>query len=175
MGGYGSGRKTCKKTTVEECLTLSMRGLANEGTFHQGATGTVVWTWPDGHEARIGFRYHAGNARHSLWLTYTITDHDGTRTDHEYPVDLSADSCRFGGCQWYFVCPVSQCGRRVRQLHKPPRQHIFACRHCYSLTYQSVQEHDARVNRFFDDADALEKAVRGSDSQLILALKARET
>ena len=33
------------------------------------------------------------------------------------------------------------------RLYLPPGQKVFACRHCYYLTYRSAQEHDQRVYR----------------------------
>lgn len=41
-----------------------------------------------------------------------------------------------------------RCHRRVGKLYLPPNHHLFACRHCHRLTYESRQEHDARVSRF---------------------------
>jgi hypothetical protein len=37
-------------------------------------------------------------------------------------------------------------GRRVGKLYLPPSARYFGCRHCYDLTYNSVQQHDKRVD-----------------------------
>jgi hypothetical protein len=51
-------------------------------------------------------------------------------------------ACRFGGERPWFVCPGlsngTGCGRRVTKLYGAGR--LFACRHCYDLTYTSQQE-----------------------------------
>ena len=138
MGGPGSGRRADRKTTVEECLTLSMKGLAKRGVLRPGAAGTLTWRWAAGDTYRIGFRCDHSGDRPQLWLTYTLSDRiTDQRTQCQYAMGLDADPCRFGGHQWYFCCPF--CDRRVRLLHMPPGEHTFACRRCYDLTYQCTQ------------------------------------
>ncbi len=40
------------------------------------------------------------------------------------------------------------CGRRVSALYLPPGSStLFGCRHCYNLSYRSIQRHDKRVDR----------------------------
>jgi hypothetical protein len=38
------------------------------------------------------------------------------------------------------------CGRRVGVLYLLPGGQSFGCRRCYNLTYQSVQQHDKRLD-----------------------------
>lgn len=172
MGGRGSGVKTCKKTTVEECLTLTMKRLVGAGEWQDGQTGTITWTWRGGGSARIGFRFDLYDGCQRVWLSYVVTDAADEKRSYNYPVSLASDPCRFGGRQWYFRCPGEACGRRVRQLHKPGDGPIFACRNCHNLTYTSVQEHDNRIKRLREDPDALQRAAHGSNSDLMLAMKA---
>lgn len=133
---------TGRKTTIEECLTLSMKELRRRGVLRHGATGTISWTRPTGDTYRVGFRCDLRSDPPRLWLSYTVTDQAGQQTDHHSAAPLDADPCRLGGQQWYFRCP--SCDRRVRQLHMPPGEHTFACRHCYHLTYLSTQGQHAR-------------------------------
>ena len=144
MGGYGSGKKTSRMTTVEECLTLSIKGMAKRGMFKDGASRTVTWTLSDGSDCEIGCRY-TRDERHELWLIYSVKN-QMTKAWHSqhYPIVLSQQPCRFGGVQWYFLCPIEGCGGRVRSLHLPAGLRVFGCRKCYQLTYVSTQRWDKR-------------------------------
>jgi hypothetical protein len=46
----------------------------------------------------------------------------------------------------------------VRKLYLPPDGRYFGCRHCYRLTYRSVQEHDKRVDALIRNPGAFELA-----------------
>ena len=56
--------------------------------------------------------------------------------------------------KWWLECP---CGRLVLRLYRPPSERTFACRKCHRLTYESVQKHDARVDRAARDVSELER------------------
>jgi hypothetical protein len=158
MGGYGSTRwgGHIKKTTVEDCLTLSM-GVVGQFEGLQKRTpwgGTIRWTkvrtgeevatigyrfWPRGEEARWDGR---------LRLQYTITRERFGKDDEvrelDYTVNLETTPCNFGGERWWFRCPLVKsgepCERRCFKLHSPPGGDYFGCRECYDLTYKSAQE-----------------------------------
>src|SRR5208337_773741 len=52
-------------------------------------------------------------------------------------IALTTTDCYFGGFRSWFQC--SWCDRRVAILYLPFGAKVFACRYCYSLTYQSCQ------------------------------------
>jgi hypothetical protein len=60
-------------------------------------------------------------------------------------ISLDATSCPNGGVRLWFKCPT--CNRRGYKLYRPPGERFFACRGCHNLTYRSVQEHNARLDR----------------------------
>ena len=62
-------------------------------------------------------------------------------------IELERTKPHYGGVRWWFSCP--KCGLRVSRLHKPSHTEYFFCRHCYDLTYESVQLSDARTKAFF--------------------------
>jgi hypothetical protein len=68
----------------------------------------------------------------------------------DYTIELVSKTCRFGGLQSWFVCPIIRdgvaCKRQVEKLFLPPGGRYFGCRACYDLTYRSAQEHDQRVD-----------------------------
>jgi hypothetical protein len=53
-------------------------------------------------------------------------------------VHLEWTPCNFGGDRPWFVCPGTECGRRVAILYGPGK--YFLCRHCYDLRYESQRE-----------------------------------
>ena len=59
--------------------------------------------------------------------------------DESYPVHLDWTAAPVGGKRPWFQCPAEGCGRRVAILYGGG---IFACRHCYRLTYASQREVD---------------------------------
>ena len=157
MGGPGSTRwgGHVKKTTVEQCLTLSMgvvgqfQGLQERRPWR----GTVKWTnVRTGEEtANIGYVFYP-RGEDSRWdgrlrLKYTITrpqyGGEDEVTEVEYGIDLETTSCNFGGERWWFRCPLVKngipCERRCFKLYQPPGQDYFGCRECYDLTYHSAQ------------------------------------
>lgn len=66
------------------------------------------------------------------------------------------------------------CQRRVRKLYLPPGAKYFGCRTCYKLTYQSVQEHDKRVDYLLKNPEALVQALKSPPNWRValLGLKA---
>jgi hypothetical protein len=74
----------------------------------------------------------------------------------------------FGGCRWWFLCPLSPngflCRRRVHKLFLPPGATYFGCRECYELTNKSRRE-DAK-NRALRKARKIRVRLGGSVSFL---------
>lgn len=67
----------------------------------------------------------------------------------------------------WFACPV--CGRRVAKIYRPSEDSPFACRRCHDLTYRSVQNHDARLDRLIKaDVPTLREAVMSRNVKLAL-------
>ncbi len=134
MTGHTTARQVRRKTLIEECLTFTLKALRRLGGLRNGATSTITWALPGGGTFRVEFCCHLDADPPQLHLNCTVTDRDDRRqTSYQERLTLDADSCGLGGSQWYIQCP--RCDRRVRQLHVPPGQQRFACRHCYDLVY----------------------------------------
>lgn len=58
-------------------------------------------------------------------------------TPNEQEIRLSSKANGYGGAQMFFLCPT--CGKRVRFLYIC-RDHLFKCRVCARLNYQSQQQ-----------------------------------
>ena len=50
--------------------------------------------------------------------------------------DIAWTPCNFGGFRPWFLCPGSECGKRVAILYLSEPGHLL-CRHCCELTYAS--------------------------------------
>lgn len=133
MGGSGSTRWGFhwKKTTVEECLQLSIAGL-RPGRGESiadlvGTSGSITWS----RGASVGFRVERANHNLMLYLGYSFNGQSKVQK-----IRLSETECNYGGVRYWFHCPY--CYRRVAKLYAPAGN--FACRHCHELTYTSAQE-----------------------------------
>ena len=56
------------------------------------------------------------------------------------------------GQRTWLTCPF--CDRRMFKLYRPSYSANFACRACHNLTYLSVQQHDARLDRLLKIPEA---------------------
>lgn len=150
MGGYGSTRWAGhdKAATVEDCTVLDVADLTRKGLLPR----TPAWGWKSlrwtstatGEEvASIGFMVDTEDERDP----FVRLDYRTNGNPRDYRVRLESSRPPFGGLRWWWRCPVVACGKRVQKLYLPPGSGIFACRSCHRLTYTSVQEHDARVDR----------------------------
>lgn len=131
------------KTEADYLLTLSIYWL-NQNYFLRGyRSGTISWTggFADT-KSSIGVTVDV-RGRPFIQLNYTQTDtYTGEKKTFDYKINLTSTDCHFGGCRWWFICPLTVnglvCRRRVASLYK--EGDYFGCRHCYDLTYHSRHE-----------------------------------
>lgn len=152
------------KTQVEECKSIDIAWLRQEGFLSGIASQTITWKNAAGEErGSIGITVQLegwGVPYSRVRLNYTVTScYSDESEDYDYEIPLTTTPCNFGGHRYWFICPLSvdgrACRRRVRTLYLPPRGKYFGCRHCYNLTYKSQQEHDKRVDALLKDPNAL--------------------
>lgn len=165
-----------KKTTVEECKSISTTFLKEHDYFCGWRAGGMQWTRNGEETGSIGFVVSVQGWTGEIHLQYTQTQREsGEKESLDYPVRLAATPCHFGGKRWWFICPLvvsgSACNRRVGKLYLGGGKY-FGCRHCYNLTYTSCQEHDARVDWFRKHPDALLRALKGNSRASLPAFKA---
>lgn len=142
MGGYGSTRwgSHYTKTAVEDCRKLPMK-IIHSPMLKGRWWGSISWNRGGEPIGDIDYRVTGGQEPETLRLIYTITKHrTGEKKDLDYPVRLTTTPLPWGGLRYWFVCPVVGCGRRVNVLYLAPGGEIFACRHCYRLSYRSRQD-----------------------------------
>lgn len=143
MGGFGSGDwsdPSTRKTSVEQCMILSVRSLRLSGFLAAGRAGEIKWSNGAGEiigKASIEMLNRDGELRLKI---------------SDYYVDMIRTECNYGGVRSWFLCPVSvdgvYCGNRCSKLYLPPAGKYFGCRHCYDLTYRSCQESHKYDNVF---------------------------
>jgi len=139
-----------RKATVEESLCIDLDRVVRGGESLAAPDGprlqvaTMTWKWRRG-QASVTYVLRLKDGSGSLRLDYTVT-----RGGEKLPVDESftivSRRPHFGGFRYYLLCP--RCGYRVVKVYLPPGATHFRCRSCHNLTYQSVQEHDKRVDWF---------------------------
>lgn len=142
MGGAGSGRRYngVRKRRVEDCLALDVRELRRKGALVPGATGTLTWERGGDALASVAFRVDITG----LVLSYDAYDGEAQRAI-EQSVAMSSVPARFGGARAYFLCPGTDCGRRVAVLYFA--RGAFRCRRCHGLAYECQREDAARRAR----------------------------
>ncbi len=141
MGGLGSGNRHRfgKKSTTDECHSLSVRDLHRDGLLKLGGSFSLRWSRGDRETGSIrGFAY-----RNRVVLSYRHCSGRAAEWEGvEEVVPLQWTPCNFGGSRPWFVCPGivngGACGRRVAILYGPGK--YFLCRHCYDLRYESQRE-----------------------------------
>lgn len=147
MGGYGSGPNGygSKKDTVEDCRTIDICYLARHGYIKNHRTNYASLTWNNSvtHEFlwRCDFYFDLTGWPKTVRLSYSVPrSYDGPFDKYEYTVQLTTTKPNFGGVRWWFVCPISGCGRRAGKLYRPSYSRYYGCRRCHDLTYTSCQE-----------------------------------
>lgn len=125
-----------KKIETDDLLSIDVYWLNKHGYFQGSKGGGIDWSTNNGFETKtnsIGIYCFVDDGNRYLRLQYY--DKKQTPTAYDYLVKLTRTPCNYGGYRWWFICPLSHCGRRVGALYKAGG--MFGCRHCYDLTYSS--------------------------------------
>jgi hypothetical protein len=139
MGGRGSGRHNgAKKRRVEACVALDVNELRRTGALVPGVCGTL--SWQEENSALLAFRAKAD----ALVLAYFPGQFAASEA-MEQRIALTCSPAKFGGTRVYFVCPGSECGRRVSKLYFTGG--AFRCRDCQRLAYECQAEDRSRRAR----------------------------
>ncbi len=127
------GKTQEKKTPVERCAKLSIFVFRKAGALKHLFTSTYTWE----NYSSVWFSVFLDGKSSYIDVSYTFEPD----LDFHYKIKLTKAFCKFGGSRWWFRCPNKRgskiCNKRVAMLYLPPYKEIFACRHCYNLTYES--------------------------------------
>lgn len=119
--------------------TISIYWLRKHNYLSGYSTGSLSWSCRGEKTGSIGIEVKISDDEKFARLNYIITRRSNDQKDNfDYKVPIITTKCNFGGVRYWFKCPANSCGRRVAKLYQG--QDIFACRHCYNLTYESRNE-----------------------------------
>ncbi len=139
------------KTEADNIKKIETHFLKKQGYFSSWQFGTITWTNRySGHQSSVSIEVSPHGDEKYLRINYTQTNRDtDEKKDFDYKIPLTTTPCRYGGERYWFICPMYKsgryCGRRVGTLYKDGD--LFACRHCYELTYES-RKLSGREKRF---------------------------
>lgn len=134
MGGSGSGRLSMRDT-VQGCLILDGYSLLAAGyaRIDDNFSKTGILEWRNDGRMIAQMRYQMNNA--NITLDYLFNNERVQSL-----IDLTFTKQPNGGERYWYICPGWGCARRVAKLYLPYGLKTFACRKCYSLTYESCNE-----------------------------------
>jgi hypothetical protein len=99
------------------------------------------WSWTRGGGTAGGITVQVESAAVVLSYRYCCSGSKEWKSIQQR-VPISSTACHLGGQRPWFICPVycndRYCSRRVAVLYGPGD--LFACRHCYGLSYSSQHE-----------------------------------
>ena len=146
MGGKGSGRwsGSAKRTSVKECLRLTVDDLRGSGII-AGKTDEAQFSWSTSEtEDDIASVRACVTSRTAseviVSLKYSVTLDNESREVEEKIHVVNANQA--GSGKWYILCPAvageEPCDQRAEVLYLPPGQEYFACRRCHNLSYSEA-------------------------------------
>lgn len=138
------------KSTVEQTFSIDIRQLKavgylcgyHSGTLKSAGDSYGVWFAISVDDEFSGGKY--------IWFKYSIACKNGEVRKYDYKIPISVTKCYFGGVRYWFRCYANLrhcCGNRVTTLYLMSGANIFACRHCYDLSYNSRNKD--RKNAFY--------------------------
>ena len=137
MGGAGSGWQKSRKTTVAECLNLSISALSNAHILLAEQRRVGIWAWQDSRYLVI-YDAEVGDFEGVLSLSFGVGGEGCIQR-----VPLVTTRPHFGGIRWWFLCPVALKGGTrlpVAKLYRPLGGREFGSRQALGLTYGSCQD-----------------------------------
>src|SRR5215208_3235674 len=121
MGGVGSGNwyRFDKKTTTDECHSVDVRYLHQEGLLMQGRWFSLRWSWANRETGSIHVAVIGDEKPERVILTYRHRRGSGGEWEEvREPVPLTWTACNFGGERPWFMCPGAGCGKRAAILFR---------------------------------------------------------
>jgi hypothetical protein len=134
MGRYAyGGRPTC-----EGCKSIDVRRLHRDKLLQPGRR--FSWSWSRNGEP-IG-NISIETEDDAIVLDYRTRRNGAEWKDIRQRIPITWTACALGGRRPWFICAVyangRYCGRRAAILYAGGD--LFACRHCYGLSYASQSE-----------------------------------
>jgi len=157
MGGSGSGNwyRGSSKPTEQNFWRLPVQSLTKYAKIAKGQWSSGTWQWSRNGEVCSWIRYEINTCGDSCWMRVHYTN-KGSGKNYDYKIYLTTTRPRYGGIRWWFLCPAQGCSKRVGVLYLG---HIFACRHCHNLAYETQNED--RMSRLLGKAQKIHRKLGG--------------
>lgn len=135
MGGLGSGghHHGHVKNITDDYRSIDVRRWKRDGLLNPHTR--FIWQWACHGEVTASILVYTEQDR--VIVSYRHCVHNADGKTERYPIPIEWTNCNFGGQRPWFLCPIRGCGRRVAILYGG---NLFACRHCYQLSYASQRE-----------------------------------
>ena len=135
MGSMGSGRHWYwgAKNSTDDYRSIDVRRWKRDGLLTPRQS--FDWQWSCHGEVMASIRVRTEPDRVILTCRHRSCGEDWKGESHLVYLDWT--DCNPGGQRSWFLCPARGCGRRVAILYGGG---IFACRHCYQLSYPSQRK-----------------------------------
>jgi hypothetical protein len=145
VAGDSRGRhRNWVRATTSQYYELDIRRWPPSVLLTPGSAFRTCWVREDKELASVNVRIEVD--RVILSYRYRTTDGESWQA-LEYSVRIEWTRCNYGGKRAWFRCPATGCSRRVAILYLGGE--LFACRHCYQLTYicQRQPAHERALSR----------------------------
>ena len=129
MGGFGSGERLEKKTTVERCLTLDVGRFSKAVEVKHGLCSSGELTWTNSRKEQIlSLRYWLEPKAKDFAVLHITTTLEAHRMEPVVErIRLTCTVPNFGGLRWWFVCPLVNAGVACAKWRTP---HLCSGRPC---------------------------------------------
>jgi hypothetical protein len=147
-----------QRIPLEEGLSLDLNKLVRHDTIERGVRSgdrPVCWVHPHWGEVASGFVSADMSGTHEGWLQVRIADFCQR-------LRLVAQSRRFGGRQWYFVCPITR--RKVSVVWRPEGAARFCSRHAWGQHVAYLSQFGSRIDRAHLGKARISSRLRGKSS-----------
>lgn len=157
------GRPAAHPGTCESYKSIDVRDWHRRGFLHAGQR--FSWSWTRGGQPSGGISVRTeANAVVLVFRSRDVGASEWKSIEQRVPITWT--ECNLGGHRPWFLCSVSsggqRCGRRVAVLYGVGE--LFACRHCYRLTYACQREN--RRDRSLTTAQKIRLRLGGSANML---------
>ena len=147
-----------QRVPLEEGLSLDLNKLTRQDFVVRGACSDdrfVRWVHPQWGEKASGHVSADMSGTHEGWLQVRIGDFCQR-------LRLVAQPRKFGGRQWYFVCPVT--GRLISVVWKPAGADKFCSRHAWSSQVGYLSQFGSGVGRAHLGKARISSRLRGTSN-----------
>jgi hypothetical protein len=129
-----------KRAVVEGRTSIDVRVWARQGLLRPGRS--FHWSWRHGVEPAGGIEVVSTNDAVVLRFCWRASDTERWKSFEQF-VPLTSTRCHLGGARVWFRCTADigggqYCNQRAAKLYL--RGHVFACRQCCGLAYESQSE-----------------------------------